>query len=319
MLNPEISGYVVTEYQDIEWERNGLVRYDRGPKKFGFDLSKIVFNPVIPLVDAPPFIHAHGGTVELPLFLSNYLSPSLSHVSVQCELHGISPFGFGSKLDSHEKIDATDVEFGLRHLGNVQVPLRNHFPLYWYQMKATNDAVSYGKNIIFIEDVEVSKAAKEDPAAVNLEQFLVEADRVEEFKLDERVEVIGFYGSGRILLWLPQGMCPKALILEMSTCPEHLFLQTKAPEPAVVEVYFNETKIHEFVAPPAKASFDGYLSQINSYRWGMYGEIVTVMLSTSQCQINRTNRLIMRTPSNQGLVIYSNRAGRFPNVPMMMF
>lgn len=36
-----ICGYVYTELQDIEWERNGVLNYDRSPKEFGYEPSLI--------------------------------------------------------------------------------------------------------------------------------------------------------------------------------------------------------------------------------------------------------------------------------------
>lgn len=36
-MQPALGGYVYTELQDIEWEHNGVVRYDRSPKEFGYD------------------------------------------------------------------------------------------------------------------------------------------------------------------------------------------------------------------------------------------------------------------------------------------
>ncbi len=320
MLNPEICGFIMTEYQDIEWERNGLVQYDRKPKRVGFDMSKIVFNPIVPLLDCPPFIrHMGGDSLEIPLYLSNYGRRDLREIEIEMELRGVNPFGFTTPVGNRERIRVENVGYGLHQQQNVRIPITNEYPLYRYYLNCANDNLTYGKNVIFIENYAGLQAAKEDPAAVNLEQFLVESEHVEEFRLDNRLEALGFYGSGRMILWLPENTCPKALIMEISSCPPQLFSMNKHVEPAVVEVYFNETKIHEFVAPPAKADFDGYLSQINSYRWGIYGELVTIMLSVKQWQINTTNRLILRTPSNQGLLIYSNRTGRYPTTPIMMF
>ena len=33
----KIQGFVYTELADIEWEHNGLVNYDRTPKRFGYE------------------------------------------------------------------------------------------------------------------------------------------------------------------------------------------------------------------------------------------------------------------------------------------
>lgn len=53
-----ICGYIYTELQDIEWERNGILNYDRSPKEFGYDPSFINGWDCL-VLDAPL-----GGTVE---------------------------------------------------------------------------------------------------------------------------------------------------------------------------------------------------------------------------------------------------------------
>ena len=69
-LHPEITGYVYTELTDVEWEHNGLVRYDRLPKHFPYDLRDVLGADVL-IVDGPPLWEAEpGGTLSLPVLAS---------------------------------------------------------------------------------------------------------------------------------------------------------------------------------------------------------------------------------------------------------
>ncbi|MBD3176286.1 MAG: hypothetical protein GF320_13995 [Armatimonadia bacterium] len=62
----QICGYVYTELQDIEWERNGLLNYDRSPKEFGYEPSFINGWDCL-VLDAPLAGEAEpGATVEVP-------------------------------------------------------------------------------------------------------------------------------------------------------------------------------------------------------------------------------------------------------------
>ena len=40
-LHQKICGYIYTELQDIEWEHNGFMNYDRTVKEFGYDYTMI--------------------------------------------------------------------------------------------------------------------------------------------------------------------------------------------------------------------------------------------------------------------------------------
>lgn len=65
-----ISGYVYTELQDIEWERNGFLNYDRTPKEFGYDPS-FINGPDVLVLDAPlGGVSAAGATVLVPAYAS---------------------------------------------------------------------------------------------------------------------------------------------------------------------------------------------------------------------------------------------------------
>jgi hypothetical protein len=75
----KIQGYIYTELDDIEWEHNGFVDYDRSPKSFGYD----AFVPGMTVADlqgddfvgydAPPAIVARPGElIGVPLFVSHY-------------------------------------------------------------------------------------------------------------------------------------------------------------------------------------------------------------------------------------------------------
>ncbi len=69
-LHREITGYVYTELTDVEWEHNGLVRYDRLPKHFPYDLRDVLGADVL-IVDGPPLWEAEpGGTLSLPVLIS---------------------------------------------------------------------------------------------------------------------------------------------------------------------------------------------------------------------------------------------------------
>ncbi|HEV3166610.1 MAG TPA: glycoside hydrolase family 2 TIM barrel-domain containing protein [Isosphaeraceae bacterium] len=75
----KIQGYIYTELDDIEWEHNGFVNYDRTPKEFGYDAFVLgmtvadLQGPDFIGYDSPPAIIAKAGqVVRVPLFVSHY-------------------------------------------------------------------------------------------------------------------------------------------------------------------------------------------------------------------------------------------------------
>ncbi len=76
---PKIQGYVYTELDDIEWEHNGFVNYDRSPKHFGYDA--FVKGMTVADLQGPDFI-GYGGPpvivakpgeeITVPVFVSHY-------------------------------------------------------------------------------------------------------------------------------------------------------------------------------------------------------------------------------------------------------
>ena len=75
----KIQGFVYTELTDIEWEHNGLVNYDRTPKRFGYDTWLPDMRPSELLgadfigYDAPPAIVGKPGQkITVPIFVSHY-------------------------------------------------------------------------------------------------------------------------------------------------------------------------------------------------------------------------------------------------------
>ncbi len=78
----KICGYIYTELDDIEWEHNGFVNYDRSAKEFGYDffapgmsVADLTGADMVGL-DAPPCqTLPPGATVSAPLFVSHWGDP----------------------------------------------------------------------------------------------------------------------------------------------------------------------------------------------------------------------------------------------------
>ncbi len=124
----QICGYVYTELDDIEWEHNGLVNYDRSPKGFGYDFFVEGMSPAdinaADLVgfDAPPVqTLAPGSDFSAPLFVSNWGAP-LGNGRVRWQLNFIDSLGAQSTIADGE-IAVNPTRFAVTNLGEFTAPL----------------------------------------------------------------------------------------------------------------------------------------------------------------------------------------------------
>jgi hypothetical protein len=93
-----IVGYTYTELYDIEHELAGLLTYDRREKSIGYDLAIINSEDYIGIdtFDLPSNMRV-GETVELPLYVSLYRTPTFESGTVQWRMERMTnPFEEGS-------------------------------------------------------------------------------------------------------------------------------------------------------------------------------------------------------------------------------
>ena len=126
----KICGYVYTELDDIEWEHNGFVNYDRSAKSFGYDFF-VEGMTVADLnaadfvgLDAPPCqTLTAGSSFRAPLFVSNW-GPSIGAGRVHWQLDLIDKLG-GRGTVQQGTIDVTPTRFGVTDLGALAITLPN--------------------------------------------------------------------------------------------------------------------------------------------------------------------------------------------------
>ncbi|MEM4524353.1 MAG: glycoside hydrolase family 2 TIM barrel-domain containing protein, partial [Archaeoglobaceae archaeon] len=78
-LNPEISGYVITEFSDIQWESNGLLDYNRMPKFF-YPYMKFLNSKILGI------IKDHKALLENPNYHAEIFVSNGSNEAINAEL-----------------------------------------------------------------------------------------------------------------------------------------------------------------------------------------------------------------------------------------
>lgn len=93
-LHGKLSAYIYTELHDVEWERNGLLNYDRTPKSFAYDPAMINQGDVLP-IDAPPIQRRSAGEeVTIDVFASHFSRQPRESVLLQWSFSGIDALGW---------------------------------------------------------------------------------------------------------------------------------------------------------------------------------------------------------------------------------
>ena len=124
----KICGYVYTELDDIEWEHNGFVNYDRSAKEFGYD----AFVPGMRVADlnAADFVGldtppcqtlAPGSEFRAPLFVSHWGAP-LNGAAVRWQVTFVDRYG-QSRTEQSGEIPVSPTRFDVTGLGDLAFAL----------------------------------------------------------------------------------------------------------------------------------------------------------------------------------------------------
>jgi hypothetical protein len=135
--HPEIQGYVITEFTDVNWESNGLLDVWRNPKAFAGPLGKLERDDAVAL-RTEKRNYSPGETVTVMVSLSHYSQEALHGGSLAWKVDGTSLAGTLS-LPSVVP-DASVVPVGKIEFAVPSVPAASKFEL-------KVDMVSNGKTV----------------------------------------------------------------------------------------------------------------------------------------------------------------------------
>lgn len=106
-MTPQIQGYVITEFTDINWESNGLLDMWRNFKIYSDDLPLIQQQDVI--IPRPvKYNYWSGEQAEIDLFISHYSNKDLLGLNIEWKLGENSNGSY--KINELKKFDVTKIE-----------------------------------------------------------------------------------------------------------------------------------------------------------------------------------------------------------------
>jgi hypothetical protein len=90
--HPEIQGYVITEFTDVNWESNGLLDIWRNPKAFADSLGKLQRDDMV-ILRTEKRNYSPGETVRVEVSLSRYSQEALRGGTIAWKVEGTSLAG----------------------------------------------------------------------------------------------------------------------------------------------------------------------------------------------------------------------------------
>ena len=330
----KVCGYVYTELQDIEWEYNGVLNYDRTRKEFGYNVQDLQ-GPVYLGVDGPPaqtlapgaefaprlFVNRVGYTGALPKLAVRYvLTDSLGQSRTLRE----DSIAWPASGDPVSTVDLAGVapaeESCLVRLDASLEGLAANFAVAEFRASGLPREVreeGTGRVILrkLAGDVEVSTAWHEA--------------EVERGVVDYETHLFGGVEAGHLdyLFTLPDDV-DLAAAKSLTFLCEVSSKRPGAPQthadgpgwPSDLIVSMNGVPVHSVTLPDQYADARGALSHLHGFR-GRYGDLVRVevageTLDRVRRQGGRQVLVRLETPrsalNHRGLVVYSSRAGRYP-------
>ncbi len=91
-MHPELQGYVITQFTDLNWEANGLLDMWRRPKVFGGELAMLQQDDLLVLRTDKRNYKA-GETVAADVYVSHYSATDLTGADLTWQLEGTSLTG----------------------------------------------------------------------------------------------------------------------------------------------------------------------------------------------------------------------------------
>jgi hypothetical protein len=295
----KICGYVYTELTDLEWEHNGLVRYDRLPKEFPYDLRD-VFGADVLVVDGPPIVRlAAGGALTVHVLASIFSGLPDGRGALRWAVEGTDTCG-RHVHGAHGEVPVVWRAMRVTDFGPLTVPLPAHPGVYQVRL-ALFDAAGRRVCGTYVDVL----ADAPGPALPELAaEGFASVHRQGDYWVGE--------GAGTVRVTLPvpdgDGARPAELVFEAAAGVPYPRQTDALATPSAVAVVAGGRRLGTFRLPDAPADARGVLSYAAGLP-GPYGYLFRVPL-TGVARGGRVQVELRAGPG--GLSLFGPAAGRYP-------
>ena len=333
-LHPKICGYIYTELQDIEWEHNGFMNYDRSVKAFGYDYLDINTLDFIAIDYPPGTTIAPGDQIKAGIYASHFSHKTITGTTLHWQLDTMSATGHVTRGNVSGNVEIPFPQYQVRHVHQLELRIPDVHPAVGtlHVWVTDHSGTVVARNFINFEHFVASTASVESNAS-GLISLNYAPKSVSESSWDEPTtseQLFSAIGSGSVEyeVSLPEGLraadvAEIALIFEASSCYGGARQTEPEKYPSDVTLSVNGIEIDTIRIPDCPADARGVLSYIHGEP-GIYGYLHNVKVDPSLILNGKAGTLTVRyevkadAEAKGGFALYGARMGRYPTDPHLL-
>ena len=333
-LHPKICGYIYTELQDIEWEHNGFMNYDRSIKEFGYDYLDINTLDFIAIDYPPGTTVAPGERIKADIYASHFSHKTITGTTLHWQLDAMSSTGHITRGCVSGSIEIPFPQYQVEQVHELELVVPDIHPavgtLHIWVTDSTGTVVA--RNFInfehFVEDVPSIDSS--DSASVTLNYAPGNTSESSWREPTTSEQLFSAVGNGYVEYEIslsedfnPADVAEMELIFEASSSDGGARQTEPEKHPSDVTISVNGVEIDTIRIPDCPADIRGVLSYIHG-KPGIYGYLYNIKVDPSAVLNGKTDTLRVRyevkadADAKGGFALYGARLGRFPAGPHLL-
>jgi len=333
-LHPKICGYIYTELQDIEWEHNGFMNYDRSVKEFGYDYLDINTLDFIAIDYPPGTTVAPGDEIKADIYASHFSHKTITGTTLHWQLDTMSAIGHVTRADVSGNVEIPFPQYQVQHVHQLELRIPDVHPAVGtlHVWVTDHSGTVVARNFINFEHFVASTASVESNGSelisLNYGPGSVSESSWNEPTIDEQLFSAIGSGSVEYEVSLIEGLraadvAEIALIFEASSCYGGARQTEPEKYPSDVTLSVNGVEIDTLRIPDCPADARGVLSYIHGEP-GIYGYLHNVKVDPSLLLNGKADTLTVRyevkadAEAKGGFTLYGARMGRYPTGPHLV-
>ena len=334
LLHPKICGYIYTELQDIEWEHNGFMNYDRSVKEFGYDYLDINTLDFIAIDYPPGTTVTPGDEIKADIYTSHFSHKTIIGTRLHWQLDTMSATGHITRGDISDSVEIPFPQYQVQHVHQLKLRIPDVHPAVGtlHVWVTDHSGTVVARNFINFEHF-VESTASVQPNGSGLISLNYAPISVSESSWNESTtneQLFSAIGSGYVeyKVSLPERLSAAdvaeiALIFEASSCYGGARQTEPEKYPSDVTISVNGVEIDTIHIPDCPADARGVLSYIHGEP-GIYGYLHNVKVDPSLLLNDKADTLTVRyevkadAEAKGGFALYGARIGRYPTGPHLL-
>ena len=326
-LHPKICGYIYTELQDIEWEHNGFMNYDRSIKAFGYDYLDINTLDFIAIDYPPGTTVTPGEKVQADIYASHFSHKTITDATLHWQLDTMSATGDITRGCVSGSVDIPFPQYHVQNVHQLELTMPDVHPAVGTLHVWVTDGIGsvVARNFINFEHfVEANPTVESNDFQISINHAPGSASKSSWDEPISEAQLFSAEESGYVEyeIPLPEGIDPAnpvemELIFEASSANGGARQTEPEKHPSDVTISVNGVEIETFHIPDCPADARGVLSYIHGQP-GTYGYLYRVKVDPSVVFDSEADTLTVRyevkadAAAKGGFALYGARMGRYP-------